>query len=214
MAFGVVALAWMLWSYLTTEKVIQVEAAPEVNPYQAYNATLATPAPDIEMNEFINATKLFFAMPGWTPVHFAYAKGTISAAVQSSGGSTQDLFQWATDHNATLNIQQDGVFIVMSTRMPSRVLPKTIYPVKQVIGTLVDKIAIIYPGNNLKLDAFDNKGVFTDVTITISVTSVSPTVVALIGNQFKDLPVALQSVALDVENGNFSGTIIIHALGS
>lgn len=214
MGFVVVAIAWMLWSYLSKEKAVVVEAQPEVNPYQVYNATLASPEPNQEINRFVEVAKLFFAMPGWQPVHFEYAKGVLTVAVQSSGGTTQDLFQWATDHNATINIEQEGVSVVMHSDLPNRAIPKTIYPIKEVLGMLVDRVAAVYPGNNLKLDAFDNKGVFTDVNVTITVSNVSPAVISMIGNQLKDLPLALHTIAIDVDNGNLTGNIIIHALGS
>lgn len=214
MGFAVVALAWMLWSYLSKEKVVVAEAQPEVNPYQIYNATLASPEPSQEISQFVEAAKLFFAMPGWEPVHFEYALGVLTVSVQSSGGTTQDLFQWATDHNSTVNIEQNGISVIVHMNFPNRPLPKTIYPIKEVLGTLVDRVALVYPGNNLKLDAFDNKGMFTDVNITITVSNVSPAVVALIGNQLKDLPLALHTIAIDVNNGNLTGNIIIHALGS
>lgn len=207
-------LAWMLWSYLTAEREMIQEAPPEVNPYLVYNSSLATPSPDQEISQFVSVTKLFFAMPGWIPAHFSYIQGKLTVTVQSTGGSTHELFQWAKDHDATLSIQQEGVFILMDTKVTNRPVPKTIYPVKQILGTLIDRIAAVYPGNNLKLDAFDNKGVFTDVAVTVNLANVTPAVIALIGNQLKDLPLYLQEVALDVEKGNFSGTIIIHALGS
>lgn len=214
LGIAALVLGWMLWSYLTTEKAAAPEKPPEVNPYLSYNSLLATPAPDQEMSQFLNAAKSFFAMPGWNPVRITYAKGILKAGVQSTGGSTQALFQWASSHRSSVIIQQDGIFVVMDISVPNRAIPRTIAPVKQVIGILIDKIATVSPGNTLKLGEFDNKGVFTDVPLTISVTDMSPAVMALIANQLKDLPLVLQSVTVDVDNGQYTGTIIIEALGN
>ena len=66
----------------------------------------------------------------------------------------------------------------------------------------------------LKLGAVANKGPFVEELITVSIQNSSPSIIMLIGNQFKDLPLVLQAMSLNGDNGFFSGTIVLKALGS
>ena len=72
----------------------------------------------------------------------------------------------------------------------------------------------MYPGNHLKLNDFENKGVFTSVHVTVLVDAVTPVLLTLIGKQFKDLPFSLQSIVFDIDKGSLTGTITIDALGN
>ena len=211
----VVGLLWMLWTYMSSAPQ-EVAPPPEevANPYLVYNQLLASPAPNREMELFISKLDLLFTMPGWTPKTVNYANGTLSASVVSGGAKTQSLLEWAKEVNATFSVQTTGIVITMSINPPVRAVPTKIYPVKNVIAVLLDKLVNVYPGNSLQLGEFATQGVFTKATLTISLTSVSPVVLGLIGQQLKDLPLVLKSVSLNVTDGMLAGSIIIDVLGN
>lgn len=213
-ALVALGVLWMMWSYLTAEKPIEPEKAPEVNPYQTFIISLASHSPEQEVNKLLEGMQLLFSIPGWQVTKVEYAKGSVTSTVESTGGKVQDLITWASNNHASVSIQSNGIFVSMSFSLPTRPYPQKIYPVKQVLATFVDKLSTVYPGNHLKLAAFDNKGVYTDVAISIDIENVSPVVLSLIGQQFKDLPFVLQSISLDVDKGSFTGSINIDALGS
>jgi hypothetical protein len=211
---AIAGLAWMGWSYLTSKKPVVHEEAPQVNPYQGYYTDLNSPAPDVEMVQLMDKVKSLFSMPGWIVTHIAYQKGSITATVQSAGSSTEALFQWAQNNGVSISIQQDGVYVSMGLNLQNRSLPQQIFPLKQIIGTVIDRVATIYPGNNYRLSEISHKDVYNDTVITISVTDASPVLMNLIGQQLKDLPLVLQSVVVDVDKGSLTGTINVEALGS
>lgn len=205
---------WLAWSHFTSKKPIVLPRRTEVNPYIAYNETLMAPAPDQEIRQFLTDTKIFFTMPGWQVSKVDYAKGNVSATVLSSGGSTEDLIRWGLASNVTVDIQMDGIHVTKKVTVPNRSYPKTIYPIKQVLAIIVDRIAKIYPGNHLKVNDYISKGAYTDVTLTLTIESTSPVVLALIGDQFKDLPLVLRSITLELNKGSLQGSIMIEALGN
>jgi hypothetical protein len=210
----VMGLVWMMYSYMTTPKMIEETQAPEANPYQLYISTLIQPAPADELNQFLNKMTLFFSLPGWTVTHVDYSKGKLRAKVTSRGSNTSTLFEWAKQYQAIANIEADGVYVTMSVLLQSRPLPREIYPTKEVLGTLLDRLASVYPGNHVKMRAFENKGRFYNVGIDIDFDNLSPDVLALIGIQFKDLPMVLDKLSLDIENANLKGTMTTHIMGS
>lgn len=210
----ILGLIWMAWSYLTAPKPVEMEAN-QINPYVQYNTKLASPAPDQEIRQFVDRLKVLLALPGWVTKSVNYANGSITAAVQSTGGKTDTLFEWAKENGFTVSIKQDGIYVSMDNiKLSKRPIPTKIYPLKQIIGNFVDKLSTVYPGNHFKLSDFTNKGVFTDVIFTVSFDSVTPAVLVLIGDQSKDLPFVLQEIKLDVKEGNLTGSINLEALGS
>lgn len=215
-ALVIAGLGWMLWTYITSapqEVAPPPEEAP--NPYLAYNQMLASPAPDQEMTMFLSKFQLLFTMPGWMPKVVTYSNGSLSATVVSNGTKTATLRAWANDVGATFDVKNTGIVVNMSFTVPSRPVPINIYPVKNVVAALLDKLANVYPGNSLQLGEFANKGVFTDASLTISLATASPVVLGLIAEQFKDLPLVLKSISLTVtDNGNLNGTIVIDVLGN
>lgn len=213
MVLVIIGLGWMFFNYLTTQKA-EAPPPPQVNPYLAFNQALASPAPDALMHELISAVKKLFTLPGWEATKVDYAGGILTATVQSHGGSAQALEQWTENNNAAVEIDSKGVYVKMNIKVPSRKIPTYIYPIKQIIANFIDKLAIVYPGNNLRLNDMNSKGLYSQVTMTITVTSVTPVVLSLIGDQFSGLPFVLESLSLDSQNGSLSGSIILDVLGS
>jgi hypothetical protein len=214
---GIIGLlcVWMAWSYFTRESAAPTpEKQAEANPYLIYNTTLNSPAPDQQINAIVKKLSLFATLPGWQLKSITFGSGNLATVVTSNGGTIKNLFAWAEQHAASVEIKQDGVYVNMLVRESDRPVPQQIYPLKQVLGSLVDNVAAVYPGNHLRLDQFTNRGVFTEVTVTISVDKISPSILAVIAQQLKDLPLSLQSLEMSVEDGSLTGSIIVDALGS
>lgn len=209
----VVGLLWMFWSYMTMQKA-EVTGAAEANPYQLYTSTLTSPSPDQEINRFLDKLGLLFTMPGWIIQKIDYTKGSIIASVTSKGSKIENLIDWSNSNGVKVDITPKGIYVETSFTVPDRSAPGNIYPMKQIIGSFIDKLANVYPGNHLQLGDFAKKGVYTDTIITITVDNITPALLALIGAQFKDLPFVLQKMTLTVNNGSLTGTITIEALGS
>jgi hypothetical protein len=52
------------------------------------------------------------------------------------------------------------------------------------------------------------------VGIDIDLDTVSPDLLALIGNQFNGLPMVIDKISIDLDNSSLRGTITTHILGS
>jgi hypothetical protein len=213
-------IVWMLWSFITTyhsadDAITNTrQNKKEINPYQAYNVTLTAPSPEETIKQFLNKLKILISIPGWSVNKIECNGNTITATAQTMGAKMEGLLSWAKNNNATINIQPNGVFIMMQINPHQRPMPTTIYPLKNVLAQLIDKIASVYPGNNMKISSFQLKGVFTDVAITINFNTISPAILSLISEQFKGLPLVLRAISATVDKGNLSGSINLEALGN
>ncbi len=214
LALFVIGLGWLAWSYFSQPAPEVVEAPPEINPFQNYNTLLMSPAPDEVIHQIVNKINVMFTMPGWIPLRFDYIAGSLSVAVRSEGGLTQDLFKWAEEHEAGVSIKPEGMFVNLAIKTTNRPLPKQIYPITQVIGRFVDNLSYVYQGNRLQLSDVASKGVYSQVNVRLAVNNVTPSVLDLIGKQFQGLPFVLQNVSLTIDTGILSGTITFEALGS
>lgn len=213
---GIIAigLIWMLWSIFTEKKVV-VQFIPTSNPYQNYFAALQSPDPANEIRDVLRRANILLTMPGWNVNSISYSKGKLYITVTSLGGRLEDLQNWSEHRGAQATIQPNGVSITMPVSIPpNRVLPTHIYAIQDILASLIDKVGAVYPGNHMKLGTFNKKGPYTDVTITLSFENISPTLLVLIGDQFKDLPIVLQNVTFTVVNGDLTGSLIIDVLGN
>ncbi|TAK79400.1 MAG: hypothetical protein EPO11_00100 [Gammaproteobacteria bacterium] len=210
----VVVVGWWLWSFLTAHEAVQQVILPKEDTYAAYKTALTSPAPGQEIKQFLDRLNLLYTMPGWVPLKINYTTGSLTALVQSAGMKVETLFAWAKNNRATPTIKPDGIYLTLHISALSRPTPENIYSLNEVIGTLVDRLATVYPGNHISLDTFTPQGAITEVKVTIKLDNVSSIVLALIGEQLQDLPLTLQSMDIKLTNGIISGSLILNALGS
>lgn len=214
-ALALAGLLWVGYKYLTRAKpVVRAEVAA-INPYQAFNTALNSPAPDLEIKSVLHALNQLFSIQGWYPVAMTYMQGKLTVSVKSAGGDLESLFNWAKANAIKPIITTQGINLEMPVSNVNRPFPNKIYPLKDVIAKFVDDLAHIYPGNHLKLSAITNKGSYGIIAVTLNIDqNVTPAILALIANTLRDLPFNLKKMDLEITNGTFVGTINLEALGA
>ena len=210
-----VGLVWMLWSYITAQAP-QPPPPPQqaLSPYATYNQMLASPAPDEEIKGMLAKLNLLFSLPGWTVKAIDYSNGTLLANVTSGGTKAETLLAWAHAVGATFGVKNTGFVVIFNVPLTNRPVPTNIYPIRNIIAILIDRLSNVIPGNNMQLGEFKNQDVFNNATLTIAATAVTPVVLAMIGEQLKDLPLVLKHVTMSNTNGTLSGSIEIEVLGN
>lgn len=194
-------------------QVIEI-VTPETNPYQGYNLALSSPAPDAQIKQVLAATRLMLSMPGWHANALSYGNGSLSVRVQSNGGTVESLKTWANVNFAGLDLRQDGIYLILNFTNPNRSQPQQIYPVKDIIGQLIDRLSKVYPGNHIQINQIKNDGVYSTTNFDITLTNISPVQLALISESLQGLPLVLKQMTIMQTNSTISGTINMDALGS
>ena len=214
---GVVVLivVALIYSY-STQEVKPVEVAKvEVNPYQPFLDELATPAPDQSMKGFVDEVELFYAAPGWQVKTLAYAGGALTGVFTSKGNTVEELFKWAGRNKLLFSIRTTGVNLVASQKNIPRGKPKVIYPSKEILTVLIDRLQKVYPGGNIAVaNAGDGKGPFSMIKVTIQINNATPILLSLIGEQFAGLPLVLDGITLSRKDSLLDGVITLRALGN
>lgn len=215
LAMIAIGAIWMAYSYLTSHReVLQPISGPPPNPYIGYNSALTSPSPDVELKAFLNHYQTLFTITGWAPATIDYTKGNMTVSMKSSGGTVDSLMEWANRNKKQVNVEKTGFYLIDTVDLSNRLPPKEIYSVKDVIATLVDRLASVYPGNHLTIGDFNKKPSYTEVMITVRLENVSPLIVSLIAQQLSGLPVVLQSMTMAVNDGSLTGTMVLQALGN
>jgi len=214
-------LLWMGWIYISTHKkeieIPQVFASI-VNPYQVYINQLTSPNPAVLIRQMINNTALFFTIPGWSLVSFTEKtidnNPIMDATVKSMGARVNVLYQWAEKNKVTVVLTPDGFHLVTALIPMNRLEPTVIYRLDKVIANLIDRLSYIIPGNPLNVGEFFDKGSYKEATVTIKFDAMSPTLLNVVGQQLKMLPLVLSKLTVVVSNGNLTGSIVLTALGN
>jgi len=211
----IVGLIWMGWNYLTThKKELPVVVITAVSPYQNYINALTSPAPSQEIKMLAEQVTLFFSIPGWVPDSLDYSDGKISVGVKSLGASTDTLLAWAQQNKYQLEARQQGFFLTSTATLSNRMAPRDINKLDEVIASLVDRLALVLPGNNLDVTSVTQKGGYRESKMTLTITNISDSTFDLIGQQLNDLPLVLTKANIKFSNGLLSGTITLSALGN
>ncbi|MHB1221551.1 MAG: hypothetical protein ACYC0J_06120 [Gammaproteobacteria bacterium] len=212
-AVAFVVLAWFAWSHFTAPSTEEVQTVA-VDPYQPYYDALSMPSPAEQIEMAMDNLDSTFSIPGWQPVNIEYANGILTIAMQSIGSKVEMLFEWANQHKAEVLVKVDSINLMMNMRLNNRVAAKAIYPTREVVGALIDRIATVYPGNVLQLASINAKGGYSDIPMNIKIEQATPLVIRMIGNQLHGLPVVLQGMKMTVKDGQLTGSISIDVLGS
>ena len=211
-------LAYMGYNVLTTKKqvIAQAPVAQAVNPLQGYLDALRSPDPVRIIHAVSDSVRLLLTIPGWSPSSINYENGSLHAKILSNGLRNTVLFEWAKEHDATIETTSSGWDLSHSIDIAKREEPKTISKVTSVIATLIDRLSYIDQKEKLPvtIGALQNKVNYNSSDLSIAFTDFTPERLDLLGDQLKDLPLVLSKVAINLNNGRLSGTINLTIFGN
>lgn len=215
---GGMILAMLTYSYVISpmfeEKKTQ-EIPMEVNPFAAYVSALNSTAPDEAMKAMLDELLVLQRAPGWYPVKMEYKTDTISATMFTQSGNMQKLYDFSQKNNLAITTKQAGVILSVKPKFAKRNKPKVIYPLKEVIITLIDKLFATNP-NYALFNISDTKasGPFANSKITVRVQNLTPDIMVFMARQLEGLPLTIDSFSVNVHDGLLTGQFVIYAYGT
>lgn len=211
-AFG---LLWMGWTYITShKKQLPKIVVNAISPYQSYVSALSSPSPYLEIKNIEYRIMQVVSMPGWVPQKLDYSNGVLNISVKSLGATVDVLEGWAKNNYFQLIVKPDGFSLTQTTMLSSRPPPNMISALNDIVISMVDRMGLVLPGNNLNVAVYENKITYYQSKLTITFTNISVNTLDLIAKQFENLPLVLTKVTIDFSNGSLSGTIDLIALGN
>lgn len=216
----ILGLIWMGFSYRSVSKktaapvAVKTRTVVPKNPFVGYNTALMSAPPDAEIEMLVLTIDLLMTMPGWIPTEMNYVDGQLTVHVKSQGINVEFLYNWAEHNYASIDITPGGFSLKMTLpALPGRGIPSQIYPLDRVIMNLIDRMAVFMPGNAVKVGAYKIGPAYKESDLRIELQEISPGLLFMVGEQFKDLPLTLTSLTLKINHG-LTGTILLRALGN
>lgn len=217
MAIGLLVAGYIGFLYVSPmfEEKKQKEIPMEVNPYAAYVTALNSPAPSDVMNTVINQIFLLRQIPGWYAIKMEYKKDQLNANVYTRSGSLENLYLWGKARDMDISIKSTSVMLVAKPKFTPRKKPKVIYPLKQVVLTLVDRLFVVNPSySQFSIGDPKTTGPYGSSRITMRMVNLSTDILAYISKQLEGMPVTLESFAITINHGMITGNIVLFAYGT
>lgn len=214
----IAVIAWLGWSKLTvsTKNVLPKIIISVVDPYTLFLNTLSTPAPDASIRQLVNYIERVSEAPGWEMTSISFTKkGGFQSYLLSSGNNISNLKRWAYLQHISIDIDNKGISANIPNTVNNRAKPNKIFKLQNVLGNIVDRINNILPGNAITLHPIVSYSQYKEISFSITIEDVTPTLLSLLAEQFTQMPVAFDGAELTVSNNGFiSGTLTLTALGN
>lgn len=215
---AVLAVVW--WVYTvhppTHQKVVmtQVVAQKPDLSYVDFYAAMKSPAPEQQLDELAQTIQIFYGLPGWQAANIRYEGSTYRIQMSRLGGSLQWLTKWAAAQNYALNLSASGAEIGIASQLQERPRPKALYPLAQVMASLVDQLDKIFPNQAVSISDPKILGQTKSRTITINFADASPDTLMLIGNTLgASLPLSISAMNVTVRSGLLNGSVQLSVWG-
>ncbi len=205
---------WWLVNIVLKTEVSQQIITQTVDPYSEYKKMLKTPDPALEMKNLLEKIILLYSMPGWEPIIVNYQNNKIFTNLRSQGARTNSLYSWAKANNIAVEIQSSGFKLNIPVKNLNRASTKVIYRFDDVIGTLIDRLSFVLPGNSLSISNISRNKYITAGELKITFVNLTPATFGLLSDQLKQLPLVITMVTVSLKDDNISGSIDLKALGN
>ncbi len=215
-SLAALTLLWMAYVFFSAPQQDIAPAQGPINQYATYQSLLMSKNPTEQIVSAMAVLIQLNTVAGWNVKKLDFANDRLNMQMLSQGGRSIDLLNYAEANQFQVNMTRMGIFLSQGVNLPNRAKPNQIYSLREVVATVIDRLALVYPGNNLQISDFYKKGSFMTTQLTIRLNGMVPATINLIGEQFKDLPVNLEgiSVTQDTSGNQFSGTLTLQALGN
>lgn len=210
LAWGIYAVSPHSHKPVITKVIAQQPNLAFVDFYAAMN----TPAPKLQLREFAKVIQTFYGLPGWQAADIRYEGNGFQVQLNRLGGTLQWLTQWAETQNYGLNLSSKGAEVIVPSRLIARVRPKAVYPLAQVMASLIDRLDLLFPNQAIGISDSKVLGQTKSRTLTISFTDASPDTLILIGDTLGDnLPLSIAAMNVSVRSGLLNGSVQLSVWG-
>jgi len=186
-----------------------------VDPYTQYKSVLTTPAPSQLITDFNFQVQRFMTIPGWTLTTISLSNQQVNARLKLGGGSADILLMWLKQQHK-VNLRVDGGSAELETQLnaSNRQPPSKIYPIKTIVANMYDRIRVVVDSSNIKIQSSQKRNNFVETQMSINIDSVTPSIIDFLAKEFVAMPINLDSVKFNLNDGLISGSIQFTVVGA
>lgn len=205
------------WLYTANHHPVRINEHPIVRrpvfPFFALYSALKSPAPDQQLQELSNTIQHIYLMPAWGASKIRFDHGQYRIEVDVPTGGLELLAQWAKDNHFNYRIIPQGMELSVTSYLKPRTKPDEIYDTQKIMEYLIDHLDNLLAKRSVQIDGTEEKGSTKVVQLSVNMSKVSPEIIELIGEEFKNLPIVINSMDLQLNAGLIEGTIQLSVWG-
>lgn len=188
-----------------------------VDPYKQLEQALSTPAPNLIINQLGDRIDGLLTLPGWQVESLVYQNQMISVTVTPYLASQINLLSnWAYKNNYQLTFgQKNSVTLSQLITLPKR------YTVNQATSSgrgtytfLYDSLIKLFPNSAVSLVKINNHNVYQEYVISITLNNISNPLLRQISQLFRNQPININQISLNLDGALISGTINFSIFGA
>ncbi len=195
------------------EVPVSIFKPPPRDPYAAYKAALATPAPDQLIAAMTDAIAKVSTVPGWQISQLNYSKQTLITTLQSIGGTTHMLVDWVELTHVVMHGEGNNATVMVTTKVPNRSPPKKIYQARFLVADVFDALNRVLPPGSVTIGDYDTYKNYVASSMSVTFSEITPNVLNLVGKQLANLPINLGAIDATIRGGLLTGSFDMQILG-
>lgn len=199
-----------------TQKYTSLVKVSYVDPYRNLESALSTPSPEHILIQITDRIDNLLTLPAWQLLHITYNNSLFTASIAAYPGSTLNtLLSWANKSNYEVQFSsKNEILLKQQFYLPARyATPETLTSATQTYTFLFDKLNQFFPSASVQLTKMNNHNVYKEFVVSITMNNVSNTLLRQIARVFRNEPVSLNTINLDLNGALVSGTINFSVLG-
>lgn len=218
LAVGLLLIISMLgiWWFWAPQKpnILPTTSLLKTSVKQAWQDKLHQPAPATIMQSLVSHIDTLYLIPGWQAVGFHYAGHAFQATLKASdGGDLWALTDWAKQHFYTMHMDHEQAVLQSTSRLAVRQSVPPILPMADVMNTFTRRFSRLLAADAMHFGSVQQDGKLQTASIKLTIHALSPDLLALVGEEFENLPLTLSSADLSIEDGLINGTIQLSLWG-
>lgn len=211
---GVGFLIYELLKPKEVVKPVRVQKPVVVDPYIAYKKTLATPSPTQLIQAYTKQVHNLMTIPGWDIQATGMQNQQITASLEQAGGSANILLFWLKQKGVSMQLDNGRATLTVLIHVPNRQPPDKIYNIKDMVAEMYDRLRMVVQSDSISIGSTSVRSNFVEMNMSVSISGLTPTVVDFIAQQFADLPVTLDNLSFNINEGLMTGTIDFTVVGA
>lgn len=211
----IISMLGFLW-FWTPQKsnILPVNSVLKTSVQQAWQEKLHQPAPAAIIQSLVSHIDTLYLIPGWQTVGMHYADQVFQATLKASdGGDLWALTDWTKQHFYTMHMDHEQAVLQSTARLAARQFVPPILPMTDVMNTFVHRFSRLLAADAIHVGSVRQDGELQATSIKLTIHALSPDLLALVGEEFKNLPLTLSSADLSIEDGLINGTIQLSLWG-
>jgi len=204
---------WVLSSKPVAFSSVEEASSSTLQSCRHYFKVLSTPEPKEQLLEMIHVLETLYALPGWRVSQLTYRQQHYQVDLILEGGLLAEVVKRARQQHYELQLFNQQVRLRFPTTIPGHVKLWKVNALDPLVTELVDRLHRLLQQNAVHFGITHRDGVAEKLSVIISLESVPPGMLDLLGRELEGLPVQLVSARLHFNSGLLSGHVQLSLWG-